>query len=144
MGGRERRVAALLALIGLAACSQPPAGPPPGIPFPRHTSDSGGPAALFDGHLRMHDGCLVLEADGSAWVAVWPPAWHPIEVDGTLGAADGHTLVRVGDHLQVGGGDIPVAGIQGIAAFTRSTLDDIAACRSEQLWFVTTVTVVAD
>ncbi|HEX5579706.1 MAG TPA: hypothetical protein VFY43_08585 [Candidatus Limnocylindria bacterium] len=100
-------VALLLAAVAVAACGWwyvNGAWPVPrGHVFPRHAVWGGGPAALFEGRLRLDGTCIRTDAAVPATV-VWPPGYRLALVDGQPVVYGGSRELRMGELVRMGGG----------------------------------------
>ncbi|MBO0982070.1 dihydrolipoamide dehydrogenase [Microbacterium sp. SD291] len=96
--------AVLVGLVGMSAiaCSAPAAAPSPSQPLAVYPDPDHGMDALFEGTLRVTDGCVTVEpADGDAVTPVFPESdasWD----DGTLTWKGDE--YRDGDRIALGGG----------------------------------------
>jgi hypothetical protein len=93
----------------------PPLDPPPGIVFPRQHPPEGlrvEMAALLIGELTEKDGCLGVGEAGESHLVMWPYDYTVTAgEDGRLRVRDGsgRVVVRVGDIVRLGGGQVPTA-----------------------------------
>lgn len=133
---KQVAIAALLIVLTLVGCnavgSNPNTNsdePNPGFglgslaAFPTQPkSDGSYPAALTQGRLVVADGCLRLQASSTAdlpyetdYLLYWRYGDNYQETDEGIQVfdADGEVMAKVGDYLEVGGGETPVDVTQG-------------------------------
>jgi len=94
---------------------------------------SGGMAALVRFTLRYDavDNCLFFDAANRTTI-VWPYGYVATEVDGVVTVFDGNgePVARVGDELELGGGEVPVGSMVQI--------DGDNLCGATEMWVVAT------
>jgi hypothetical protein len=101
----------------------PPLELPPGLAFARQEPPEGmlvEMSALMIGRLVESEGCLRVVADGgdaAGYLVIWPYDHSVgVEADGTIAIRDGDgvTVARVGDQVQIGGGETPSLGSSSV------------------------------
>jgi len=108
-------------VILLTACRGGAVASPPVPLFPRQKDelDSVALEALFIGDLTIVDDCLrATDSDGHTVLPIWPHDFS-LYVQGDaiqILDGDGYLVARVGDHLGIGGGEIPTS-------FARTKVD---------------------
>jgi hypothetical protein len=97
------------------------------------------PTGLQRGTLVEDHGCLLLDESPShsRWLVLWPRSYKldgPSILDG-----DGHVVSKVGDGVELGGGEYRDADMDFLK--TRFRVDVSDSCRSPTYWLETTLTV---
>lgn len=94
-------------LTACQAIDTPSSSRPEDVYFPQHvlTPQAGMPAGDLSAELRLVSGCLLLQAEGTTYLALWPEAYS-LDHSGPITIKDrsGASVASIGRTIHVGGG----------------------------------------
>ncbi len=135
---------ALLVLLLTACQAADMTSPPPTINadvyFPQHelTEQTGVPTGDLVARFRLIEGCLVLESDGAAYLALWPAGYQLEEGEPVAVSDEGGAIVaRVGQQVHVGGGIYMDDQRAFVEELVGAPIED--RCVAEGYWLVSEV-----
>ena len=136
------QILALALALLLIACQGPAVPSPPsstGVFFPQHglTSQAGLPTGDLQARLRLVGGCLVLQSEGGAYLALWPASYRLRQGESVAIEGDNGLSLPVGQVVHVGGGLYPDDQRSFVEELIGGPLE--SRCLAEGYWLVSEV-----